>query len=144
MKNKVLCVCKGNSDRSPLMAAVLGMFLKNAGLDVVCESAGILDVAAKGGCASPFGVVSAKRIGLDISNHNKRQIDSLNLKEYDLFVCVDEAVAARVLELGVPIQNIVNVQVDNPWPSQFQIDHDVTAEKIMAAMYRVVTRFFSN
>ncbi len=143
---KVLCVCKGNSDRSPLMAAVLGMYLQNAGKDeVIVESAGILETTAQGGHCSKHAMVSAERLGLDLRSHNKRWIANLDPNEYDLFVCVDETVAAYVLERcgTVYIDKICNVQVDNPWPSQFQADHDLTAEKIMATMYRIVTRYFS-
>lgn len=145
MVRKVLCVCKGNGDRSPLMAAVLKMYLKNAGLaDVVCESAGVLEAATKGGGPAPeFAVVAAKRIGIDLSGHRKHQLDPRTIGDYDLFVCVDEEVAARVLEAGAKMQNIYNAQIGNPWPCQFQEDYDQTAERIMAAMYRVVIRYFS-
>ena len=127
------------------MAAVLARFLRDGGVEnVVCESAGILDVAASGGPASPFVVKAADRIGIDLSEHAKRQIgpSRLSIEGYDLFVCVDEEVAARILELGVDIRKICNAQVSNPWPSQFQEDHDRTFEIILAAMFRMVTRYF--
>jgi len=146
MIKNVLCVCKGNSDRSPMMAAVLQMYLENTVLlndKVHCESAGILEIASKGGKASSFMVKAARRIGIDLSRHSKHWIDSLCLSRYDLFVCVDEDVAAYVLNLGVDIEKICNAQVSNPWPSQFQEDHDNTAGKIMERMFHVVTRYFS-
>lgn len=139
---KVLCVCKGNGDRSPLMAAVLQMFIRNSGHTTLCESAGILEVAATSKPASPLAVVAAKRIGIDLSAHRSRWTDSLHLKDYFLFICTEEAVAARLIELGVhPIQ-IYNAQITNPWPVNFQEDYDRTAEAIVAAMYRVVARHF--
>jgi len=46
---KVLCVCLGNSDRSPVMAAVLGMYLKSAGHETEVQSAGTLEFCKKGG-----------------------------------------------------------------------------------------------
>ncbi len=136
-------ICLGNGDRSPLMAGVLALLLNNSGNDdVVCESGGIRDSAAKGGGASKFGVLSGKRIGIDLSKHVRRKVDNLQLSEYDLFVAVDQQVAFRLFELGVSPNKIFEVGIPNPWPSEFQIDHDVVAEHIMAAMYRVVTRYF--
>lgn len=144
MIKKVLCVCLGNGDRSPFMTAVLRMYLENAGKNgVICTSAGVLEIAGKGGRASTLMRKVARRIGLDLSSHERRWIDSLDVSKYDLFVCVDDMVAAHVLGLGVDIKKVCNVQVDNCWPSQFQRDLDDTAERIMGAMLRVVSRYFS-
>jgi protein-tyrosine-phosphatase len=144
---RVLCVCKGNGDRSPMMAAVLQMYLDNTILpdgEVHCESAGILEIAGKGGEASPLMIEAAKRIGIDLSLHKRRWVNSLNINDYDLFVCVDDEVAAYlIMELGVDIKKVCNVQVSNAWPSRFQRDLDDTAERILGVMFRVVTRYFS-
>lgn len=146
MIKRVLCVCKGNGDRSPMMAAVLGMYLNQTlKEDVVCdESAGILEIADKGGGASPLMVKAAKRIGIDLSSHKRRWVKSLKISDYDLFVCVDDEVAAYVIELGADIKKVCNAQISNAWPSRFQRDLNDTAEKILAAMFRVVTRYFSS
>ena len=147
INKKVLCVCKGNSDRSPMMAAVLQMYLDNTILpdgEVHCESAGMLEIAGKDGGASPLMIKAAKRIGIDLSSHKRRWVNSLNINEYDLFVCVDDEVAAHlIMELGVDMKKVCNAGVSNCWPSQFQRDLDDTAERIMGAMFRVVTRYFS-
>lgn len=143
---RVLCVCKGNSDRSPMMAAVLQMYLDNTISlkgEVQCESAGMLEIADKGGGASPLMIKAARRIGLDLSSHNKRWVNSLEIGNYDLFVCVDEEVAAHVIELGADMKKVCNAGISNPWPSQFQRDFDDTSERIMGAMFRVITRYFS-
>ena len=160
MIKKVLCVCKGNGDRSPMMTAVLQMYLEQsfklvgqmseAKLEqgfkkaVLCESAGILEIANKGGGASPLMIEAAKRIGIDLSSHKRRWVNSLNINDYDLFVCVDDEVAAYlIMELGVDMKKVCNAQISNAWPSRFQRDLDDTAERIMGAMFRVVTRYFS-
>lgn len=142
MKN-VLCVCIGNGDRSPVMAAVLGMFLKNAGHEAVCESAGVGENAAKGGGATSFAVAAAKRIGIDLSGHTKRRITSLNLRDYDLIICASDEIAGQVIQTGADMKNVYNAQITNPWPCQFQEDYDRTFEQALAAMYRVVARYFS-
>lgn len=147
MIKRILCICKGNSDRSPMMAAVLQMYLDNTILpegEVQCESAGILEIADKGGGASPLMVKAARRIGIDISSHKKRWVDSLNINNYDLFVCAENDVAAHMIKLGADIKKICNAQISNAWPSSFQRDLDDTAERIMGAMFRVVTRYFSS
>lgn len=145
MIKKVLCVCKGNGDRSPMMAAVLRMYLGQALKgDIVCESAGILEVADKGGKASILMMEAAKRIGIDLSEHERRWVNRLDISNYDLFVCVDDEVAAYlIIELGVDIKRVCNVQISNAWPSQFQRDLDDTAERIMGVIFRVITRYFS-
>lgn len=140
---RILCVCIGNSDRSPAMAAVLGMYLQNADHDVVCESAGISENASKGGCAAPFAITATERIGLEISDHNKRRITDLNLADYDLIVCASDEIAGKVVEAGGDMKKIYNAQITNPWPVQFQEDYDTTFQQILASMYRVVVRYFA-
>ncbi|MBI2097746.1 MAG: hypothetical protein HYT46_02330 [Candidatus Vogelbacteria bacterium] len=142
---KILCVCIGNSDRSPVMAAVLEMFLRNAGHEVDCFSAGVGENASrtKHGTAAPFAVTAAKRIGLDISSHERERITEIPLGDYDLIVCASDEIAAQVMEAGGEMKKIYNAQITNPWPCQFQEDYDGTFAQILTAMYRVVTRYFS-
>ncbi len=143
MTRKVLCVCIGNSDRSPVMAAVLGMLLHNTMHNILCESAGISE-HARGGTAAPFGLKAAKRIGLDLSEHSRRHISAMDLKEYELIVCVSDTVAAAVIEAGADMGKVYNANITNPWPVQFQDDYEEqTMPSILVAMYRVVRRYFS-
>ena len=144
MTIKILCVCIGNSDRSPVMAAVLGMYLSNARHEVSCESVGISEHATKGGCATKFAVEAAKRIGLDISNHRKRHINAVNLADYDLIICANEVIAEKIIEAGADMTKVYNAQITNPWPCQFQEDYDTTFMQILSGMYRVVARYFPN
>jgi len=141
---KVLCVCFGNSDRSPIMAAVLGMYLKNAQHDnVMCESAGINDDKFEDDPA-PFCVMAAKRLGLDISGHKKRHISEFDLNQYDLIIVVDDVVAGVLVDkYGVQIDKIFNVQISNPWPCQFQEQYEPTVEQVIIMMYRVVRFYFA-
>jgi len=143
MVKKVLCVCIGNSDRSPVMAAVLGMLLKNAGHDVICESAGISE-NARGGKAAQHGTAAAKKIGLDLSGHSRRHIGALDLTSYDLFICASDEIAGAVIEAGADMKKIYNANITNPWPVQFQEDYDAQCmPAILSGMYRVVCRYFS-
>ena len=140
---KVLCVCYGNSDRSPAMAAVLGMFLKNAGHNVVVESAGVGESAEKRGGASPWAMVACNLVGLDLTGHIKRRTTSLNLNDYDLIICADDYIVAQLLGQGANVAKIYNVSVSNgQWPFKFQDDYDKTFQQILSAMYRVVSHYF--
>ncbi len=139
MIEKILCVCKGNSDRSPFMAAVLKMYL---GENIICESAGILKITKKGGNASHFMVLAAKRINIDLSGHDKKWVDDVINNDYDLIVCVDEATSDYVMKLGVDRRKVYNAQIFNRWPSQFQSDYDDLAGLILQKMYEVIVRYF--
>ncbi|MCI0615059.1 hypothetical protein L0244_18870 [bacterium] len=125
------------------MAAILGFFLNSTEHALFCESAGIGESAMKGGSGASFAVTAAKRIGLDISGHRRRHVDSLDLSEYDLVVTASDEIAGVMIEKGVEMKKIYNAQVSNPWPVQFQEDYDTTFSAILLAMYRVVTRYFS-
>ena len=126
------------------MAAVLQMLLEKAGHEVVVESAGISESAATGGPAAPFAVAAAKRIGLDLSGHKRRQTTSLNLAEYDLIVSASDEIAGQIIKDGGDMKKAYNAQIANPWPVQFEQDYEKTMIAIMGAMYLVVARYFPN
>jgi len=140
METRVLCVCIGNSDRSPVMAAVLEKFSNNK---IVCESAGIGETA-RNGKAAAYGIAAASKIGLDISGHSRRHISTVDLGSYDLIICASDEIAAKVIEAGADMRKVYNAQIPNPWPVQFQEDYDAqTMPTILAGMYRVICRYFS-
>lgn len=139
---KILCVCYGNSDRSPVMAAILTEFLKKSADKVICDSAGISESIAIGTSPLTFAITAANRIGLDLTAHRRRHTSTLNLKDYDLLVCASDDVAALVIQQGADLKKVYNAQVANPWPCQFQEDYDTCFSIILSAMYRVVTRYF--
>lgn len=141
---KVLTVCIGNSDRSPLMAGVLEMYLKNAGHNVVVESAGVKEGARNGGPASQYGIVSGSRIGIDLSTHQKTWVGDLDLAQFYLIVCASDKIAKELIEkYGVSEDKIFNADIPNPHPSTDQHVHDEVAKTIMSTMYQVVIEKFS-
>ncbi|MFA6227015.1 MAG: hypothetical protein WC631_00815 [Candidatus Paceibacterota bacterium] len=137
-------MCYGNSDRSPAMAAVLNMYLKNAGYKTYCESAGVGENAAKGGSAAKFAIDACSQIGLNISGHDKRRTTTLDLNSYDLVVCADCLVAEMLIKQGCDIGKIYNAEIPNPWPVKFKAQYTETFQRILAAMYLVVDRYFVN
>ena len=142
---RVLCVCIGNSDRSPLMAAVLQMYLDKAGQEVVCESVGIDEKAAGTGApAAPFGIRAGGNLGLDISKHKRRHISSVNVDDFDLIVCASDHIAAVVMgDNRERLKRIHNADIANPWPVQRQEQFEnKTMPAILTAMYEVVRYHF--
>lgn len=139
---KVLCVCIGNSDRSPVFAAVLNMMLKDTKYIVAVASAGISE-HARSGKAAPFGLAAAKRIGLDLSGHVRCHISQFDLNLCDLIVCMSDEIANAVIDAGADMKKVYNAQVSNPWPVQFQEDYDnLCMPLILTAAYRIVRHYF--
>jgi len=115
----ILCVCYCNSDRSPVMSAVLDMYLKNGGNNILCESAGVNEKARYSGVA-PFSIIASKRLCLHPEEYQKLLVDKYEISA----------------------DKIYNAQVSNPWPCKFQEQYDVTMENILVAMYRIVKFYF--
>lgn len=87
----VLVVCLGNYCRSPVAEGVLRAKLAELGLEaaVKVESAGTSNYYA-GRRPHRYARREALRRGIDISAHQARGLDSLDLSGYDLVVAVDE------------------------------------------------------
>ena len=117
---KVLCVCMGNTCRSPMMQVILQWLL---GDEYCVESAGSnMQFAEQGQPANEFSILCMKERGLDLTGHVSQWIGDLDLPSYSHIVCVDDSVAQMVkLHLGpkqttiVLIANEENGGVPNPW-----------------------------
>lgn len=143
---KVLCVCFGNSDRSPAMEAVLRMFLDGTPYGgVVIESAGVSQEAESGGVASTYAIRACLLIGINITGHKKRWTKSLDLASYDLIICADDYVTALLLEQGADKNRIYNASISNgQWPFKFDEDYMATFQQILGAMFKVTSRYFGD
>ena len=106
---RVLVVCRGNTCRSPMAAAVLSAALDEAGLGrhVVVASAGVFpsDIEAP---ADPRAAAALAPSGLSLAGHRTRVADPALLAEQDEILAVDRATLAVVRErLGdVPLPRI--------------------------------------
>ncbi len=88
---KILCVCYGNTCRSPMLAALLKRELESRGISTEVESAGVEPLADFEKLpASPKAVEAMAEMGLDISNHMNRHVSQLELASYDIIYVVDE------------------------------------------------------
>lgn len=71
---KILFVCTGNTCRSPMAAGLFKRMLREGGIPVQAESAGL--AAAAGEPAAANAVTAAAEHGADLSAHRARQVDA--------------------------------------------------------------------
>ena len=109
MKKRILCVCFGNTCRSPMLQALLSRNLPRENFEI--ESAGLAD--RSGAPASPHAIECMRERGLDITAHKSRRASDLELSSYDHIYCVEEALAQKLVALGAPIERVDVVEVSN-------------------------------
>lgn len=98
---RILCVCSGNTCRSPMLQTLLRATLANAGVhDVAVSSAGT--GAADGEPASNGAQRAMQRRGLSLADHASRHLHALGLTGITEFWCMTPSHAAAVRALGVP------------------------------------------
>ena len=115
---RVLCVCTGNTCRSPMLAVLLGAALRRRGVEATVESAGT--AAGQGEPASTGAQSAMARRGLDLSAHRSRALAGLDLNGFDAVYAVSSRHAAFVRAQGVPAGRISVVAADrggvpDPW-----------------------------
>lgn len=82
MFSSILVLCIGNICRSPLAEAYLKVKAAEKGLTLDISSAGLHALVEHP--ADPQSVKIAERIGLDLSQHKARQVNSKMMKQADL------------------------------------------------------------
>ena len=97
---RVLCVCTGNTCRSPMLAALLTEALRRRGSDVTVHSAGT--GAAAGDLASDGALAAMARRGLDLSTHRSTPLNAIDPAGYDRILAVTSRHAAHIRSLGIP------------------------------------------
>jgi protein-tyrosine phosphatase len=112
---KLLCVCTGNVDRSPLVEAHLKHELAQLGLDeAICvESRGILP--REGRPASPPTVKVALELGIDLSQHRARRLMRKDVQEADLILAMKEKHYEAIVKMDptAPERTMV-LNIDDP------------------------------
>ncbi|MCX6800013.1 MAG: hypothetical protein NT091_02620 [Candidatus Falkowbacteria bacterium] len=102
---KILCVCLGNTCRSPMFAELLK---KTLSYQAMVESAGV--VALDGAGASSEAVIAMQEKNFDISRHKSRNIKELDLDKYDLIIGLDNLVNLP----KVPKDKLVIINFEDP------------------------------
>lgn len=114
---KILCVCYGNTCRSPMLQALLSRELKSRGVEAEVESAGMLDEA--GAPANENAIICMKERGIDITDHLSRGISNLDLSAYDKIVCLINA-APLLIGKGALPEKVKVVEVENPYEKDLE------------------------
>lgn len=91
---KVLCVCIGNTCRSPMMQVLLQQQLGN---EFQVESAGVRKESA-GKPANDNSILCMQERGIDLTNHRSRWVGDLNLTQYSHVICVGDNEAQQISE----------------------------------------------
>lgn len=136
---RILCVCTGNTCRSPMLAVLLDAALRRRGVQAIVEGAGT--AADPGSPASAGAIAAMTRRGLDLSGHRSRALASLDLAAYDRFYAVSSRHAACIRGLGVPPGRIAVVAADSggvpdPWGGD-DAAYEKTAQSLEAEADRL-------
>ena len=102
---KILCLCTGNTCRSPMLMILIRQQLKKHGVTyVTVDSAG--SNAAEGHAASALAIQTMTNMGLSLDQHRSQPLTSVDLPSYDHFLCMSSSHAAYVRSLGVDAKRI--------------------------------------
>lgn len=107
---RILCVCTGNTCRSPMLAALLAAALARRGLAAAVESAGL--AAADGAPASVGACRALARRGLDLATHRSRPVAALDLGQYHRIYALTPRHALFLRAQGVPPERLAVVAAE--------------------------------
>lgn len=96
---RVLFVCAGNSCRSPMAAGMAQALGAELGRPIAAASVGVA-CRDPGAPADPRAVAAARKRGVDLSAHRRRQASSADFAAADLIVAMDQSTCARMRQLA--------------------------------------------
>ena len=133
---RILCVCSGNTCRSPMLKALLRAAVANAHrAEVQVDSAGT--GAVDGEPASLGAQRAMERRGLSLADHAATNLRKIDLGAYRHFWCMTAGHAAAVRALGIPAAQISVVNeggggVPDPFGGDDQ-EYEATAQVLEMA-----------
>ena len=102
---RVLCVCTGNTCRSPMAQALLQQAAQQQNLPLEADSAGL--AAFAGDPVSENAVLALRECGIDLSGHRARVLTRYALEQSDYVLCMSERHAAALSGLVPPEKLVV-------------------------------------
>jgi protein-tyrosine-phosphatase len=108
---RILIVCAGNTCRSPMAEAMARSLLIRGAAHV--ESAGA--ETTNGLPATQDAVQCMREIGIDISAHRSRELESVELSSFDLVLAMTSSIEAKLRAAGVPANIIEVLNVPDPY-----------------------------
>lgn len=126
---RILFVCQGNTCRSPLAEVIARhVFGPNHSL----ASAGT--ETAEGEPPARYAMAVAKEMGLDLTSHRTRSIDSYNLSDFDVLVPMDRRITTM---LAVPSSvRLEQFDIDDPYGKPLE-QYRATARTIQRNVRRL-------
>jgi len=109
---RILCVCLGNTCRSPMAQGVLEALAREAGLAVEIDSAG-LGAWHVGKPPHPMGLAAASARGYDTSGQRTRMVEPADFRDFDLIVAMDASNLAA-LEARRPAEARTAIRLFDP------------------------------
>ena len=138
----VVCVCTGNTCRSPMAAALLRQALDKRGReDILVESAGL--AAGFASPASEHAVAVMREIGLDLSGHRSRPLTETLAADAARIVAMTDGHAAVLTDrFGVPPVRVIGPGRGIPDPfGGTPADYRRTRDALAEAMENLADRF---
>lgn len=150
----ILFVCSGNTCRSPMAQALFTDHVKNTGKNrqesqPIAKSAGLR--ALDGSPASPAAVKVMTEMGLNISNHRSRRLNTELVEWADVILTMQESHRREVMEkYNVPAQKVYTLAAfsrdsagDILDPFGFEIETYRQCARQINSMIRNIVKSFS-
>jgi protein-tyrosine phosphatase len=96
----IIFICLGNICRSSLAEGVAKKRVKELGLDLKIESAGLSEFH-NGEAPCPLSINLAKKHGIDISHQRSKHISEFDLESFDMVIALDESNKTELEFLGL-------------------------------------------
>jgi len=96
----IIFVCLGNICRSSLAEGVAKKRVKELGLNLKIESAGLSEFH-NGEAPCPLSIDLAKKHGIDIAHQRSQHVSEFDLEAFDLVVALDESNKTELEFLGL-------------------------------------------
>lgn len=124
----VLFVCTFNSIRSPMAEAVLRDIAERRGLGMIVQSAGVQAKLTDG-----FAIASMREIGLDMSKHEGKSLEELDLDGIDLVISLSEPARMFLMHFAAGLDLAIE-----HWPTdEPQLGDDASRDEQRAHLNRV-------